>query len=84
VHTIKSVLYDAGKPEYQKYSITSLEDNNAILLFWQAKNNIPFFIELLKLKKDEKVNLPKGIKPLSRQYFKGAMWIISEKPIIFN
>ncbi|OGF67028.1 MAG: hypothetical protein A2Y62_10750 [Candidatus Fischerbacteria bacterium RBG_13_37_8] len=80
----KSLLYDAGSPLYSKYKITSSENNNTVILFWQAKRNIPFCIEVFKASKDEQVIIPKGLRPLSRQYFKGMLWIIAEKELIFN
>ena len=82
--TKKALPYDRNNPEFSHYKISSLDDNNFIALFWQSNRNAAFCIETFKLKKDEEVLIPKGMKPLSRQYFKGLLWIIAEKGILFK
>ncbi|OGF67684.1 MAG: hypothetical protein A2Y62_11195 [Candidatus Fischerbacteria bacterium RBG_13_37_8] len=79
----KSLLYDSNNPLLLKYKAISLEDGNIIYLFWKAKGNIPFFIEKLVADKNQDLILPEGLKPLSQQYFKGTMWVIAEKKILF-
>lgn len=78
----KALMYDSLSTDNNKYIIKAVDSSN-IFLFWQAKGNSPFLIEKFTLKKNETAIIPKGIKSLSRQYFKGILWILSDGKIEF-
>ncbi len=82
IYLIKGLLYDSSMPNINRYKIKAEKVSN-IFLYWQAKGGFPFLIEQFSLKEGEISAIPKGIKSLSRQQFKGLLWILSDSEIRF-
>jgi len=77
INLMKGLLYDSTMANINGYKIKAEKASN-IFLYWQARGGVPFLIEQFSLKEGEITSIPKGIKSLSRQQFKGLIWILSD------